>query len=725
MGGCRKSFKGNEEAQMTLKDWLGQLERSGGWEIFLKEGKPALMRVEGEAYRKLEPAGAGLAINLEAVALASLLGDLQERGVASSLFTFSDPGLQHVYNVEICSGAGRPTVVASRLPASPPSLEALGLEEPFSRLAGYRNGLFLISGNRGSGRSFTAGAFLKAVMSDRTAYTITLQDRLRFLFDGASSPILQQELGIDVDSWDAGISLITRRSPDIVLVDEVYSKTIAQAAITWALEGKLVIATYLGGDVVTALERLIGSFDRDERECKAEELSLVLRAISAQRLVPGAEGGRHVAVEYLKFDPDTAQLLAHQEYGVLRDQLAVSKEYERQSFGSSLARLVKERAISQEMALAQAPREGEFLRALSGRPVRSSVYPWNLRLLLQMARETAASDIHLSVLRPPIFRVDGSLERLNLPVLDAAAIEKMLRSVMTTAQWASLEKEREFDGSLALDDGTRFRLNVFFQKEFPAAALRLIPYRIPDAESLGVPDALIHLAFRPQGLLLITGPTGSGKTTSVACLVDAINRGRSCHIITVEDPIEYFHDSLASTIDQRQVESDTLSFKAALKYALRQDPDVLIVGEMRDTETIASALTAAETGHLVLATLHTNDTCQTVDRIVDVFPPHQQSQVRQQVAATLLAVASQRLLPRADGSGRIAAFELLIATPAVRNLIREGKTHQIPNVIATSTSTGMCSMEKSLTELYRVGLISYDEASRYLSEKSVPQETSR
>jgi twitching motility protein PilT len=297
--------------------------------------------------------------------------------------------------------------------------------------------------------------------------------------------------------------------------------------------------------------------------------------------------------------------------------------------------------------------------------------------------------------------------------------------VMTSAQWATLEKEREFDGSLSLDDGTRFRLNVFFQKEFPAAALRLIPYRIPDAETLGIPEALLRLAFRPQGLLLITGPTGSGKTTSVACLVDAVNRGRACHIITVEDPIEYYHESHSSTIDQRQVESDTLSFKSALKYALRQDPDVLVVGEMRDTETIQSALTAAETGHLVLATLHTNDACQTVDRIVDVFPPHQQAQIRQQVAASLLAVVSQRLLPRSDGNGRIAAFELMIATPAIRNLIREGKTHQIPNVIATSTSTGMRTLEKSLTELYRSGLVSYEEAARYFTEKSAPTEAPR
>ena len=529
-------------------------------------------------------------------------------------------------------------------------------------------------------------------------------------------------MGTDFDSWSAGFGLVNRRAPEIILIDEIYGKEAAEAAITWALEGKLVIATFMGGDTVSSLERLLALFPDRERSRRAEELSLTLRCLSCQRLVPGMDGHRHVALEFLQNGPDTQTLIATRQFEELRDNLAVSKDKQSRSFEESLARLVRDNCISREIGLSQALREEEFLRALEGRPGRQTSYPWNLRLLLQMAKETNASDIHLSVKRPPIFRVDGELERLNLPLLDATAIEKMLRSVMKSSQWTALQRDREFDGSLSLEDGTRFRLNVFFQKEQPAAALRLIPYRIPDAESLGIPDTLLRLAHRPQGLLLITGPTGSGKTTTVACLVDLINRTRASHIITVEDPIEYYHESLVSTIDQRQVEIDTLSFKSALKYALRQDPDVLVVGEMRDTETIASALTAAETGHLVLATLHTNDACQTVDRIVDVFPPHQQSQVRQQVAASLLAVVSQRLLPRADVEGRIAAFELMIATPAIRNLIREGKTHQILNVIATSTGSGMRTLEKALTELYRGGYVAYDEIARYLTEKTTTTE---
>ncbi len=707
---------------MTLRDWLVQLELAGGWELFLRDDEPALVRYDEGVYERIQLEDTGLAVDPDRVRMRNVLADLEERQLTTALFTFTDAGLRSAYTVELFSSMGRPTLAASRVPPSPPSLEDLGLVEPFERISGLRGGLILITGNRGSGRSCTAGALLASVLSGRLAYVITLQDRIRFLYQGFASPVFQQELGTDFPTWDEGFGLVNRRSPEVVLVDEIYGKETAEAVMSWALEGKFVIATFMGGDVVTALERLIGMFPDRERARRAEELSLVLRAISAQRLVPGLDGGRHVALEFLLNGPETTPLLAARQFDIMRDRLGIPKEQDRLSFGLSLARLVKDQLISREVGLSQAPREEEFLRAMEGRPPKTGAYPWNLRLLLQMARETSASDIHLSVKRPPIFRVDGHLERLNLPILDSAAIEKMLRSVMTTAQLATLEKEREFDGSLSLDDGTRFRLNVFFQKEHPAAALRLIPYRIPDADTLGIPEALLRLAFRPQGLLLITGPTGSGKTTSVACLVDAINRGRACHIITVEDPIEYYHESLASTIDQRQVESDTLSFKAALKYALRQDPDVLVVGEMRDTETISSALTAAETGHLVLATLHTNDACQTVDRIVDVFPPHQQSQVRQQVAASLLAVVSQRLLPRSDGSGRIAAFELMIATPAIRNLIREGKTHQVPNVIATSTSTGMRTLEKSLTELYRSGIVSYEEAARYFTEKSSPQQ---
>lgn len=704
---------------MTLQEWLGLTEQAGGRELFLREDEPALIRFEDGQFERLQLDGPSLLVDPNKVRMRPLFADLEERNFSTTLFTFTDATLSWAYTVEVFSSMGRPALTAARVPPSPPTLEDLGLAEPFQRFSSFRSGLFLVTGNRSSGRSSTVGAFLQSVLSNRQVQVITLQDRIRFLYEGFDSPVFQQELGTDFESWENGFGLVNRRSPEIVLVDEIYGKETAEAVMSWVLQGRMVIASFLGGDVVSALERLLALFPEREKDRCAEDLSLTLRAISAQRLVTGIEEGkRHVALEFLQNTPEVSKLIAARQFEEVRERLASANEKTCLSFGMSLASLVKSNHISREIGLSQAPREDEFLRALEGQPgQQSSSYPWNLKLLLQMARETEASDIHLSVKRPPIFRVDGELERLNLPLLDSASIEKMLRSVMNAGNWSNFQRDKEYDGSLSLEDGTRFRLNVFYQKDNPAAALRLIPFRIPDAESLGLPDAIRRLAFRPQGLLLVTGPTGSGKTTSVACLVDAINRGRACHIITVEDPIEYFHDSLVSTIDQRQVESDTHSFKSALKYALRQDPDVLVVGEMRDTETIASALTAAETGHLVLATLHTNDCCQTVDRIVDVFPPHQQSQVRQQVASSILAVVSQRLLPRADGEGRVAAFEVMIATPAIRNLIREGKTHQLPNVISTSTGTGMRTMEKSLTELYRAGFVAYDEIARYLSEQ--------
>ncbi len=715
---------GSKQTKMNLTTWLALLERCNGSELFLQEDEQALARQENGGFETLRPEGAGLAVDPDRVNFGPILANLQERSLETTQFTFTDSELRNAYAVEIFTTLGRPALNARKIPSAPLALSELNIRDPFERYTTFRSGIVLITGNRGSGRSSTAGALLREILEERTAHVVTLQDRIRFLYQGFSNPVYQHELGTDFDDWDSGFNLVNRRDPDLILIDEVYRRQTISVLTSGALQGKLVLATFKGGDVVSSIERLLALFPEDERTRIAEELSLTLKVISTQRLVPGLKlEERHVALEYLQLTPETRPLVAERKFDILREKLAIGEVQNRLSFSSSLAKLVKESKISKETGLSQAPIEAEFLRALDGQPQRAASYPWNLALLLQMAKETNASDVHLSVGRPPIFRVDGELERLNLPLLNSDAIEKMLRTIMTGAQWQSLISQKEYDGSLSLDDGTRFRLNVFFQKDYPAAALRLIPYRIPTPDSLGLPDALLRLAYRPQGLLLITGPTGSGKTTTVACLVDSINRGRACHIITVEDPIEYYHESLVATIDQRQVETDTLSFKAALKYALRQDPDVLIVGEMRDTETIASALTAAETGHLVLATLHTNDACQTVDRIVDVFPPHQQSQIRQQVAASLLAVVSQRLLPRADGRGRVAAFEMMIATPAIRNLIREAKTHQLPNVISTSTGSGMCTLEKSLTELYRAGLIAYDEAARYMTEKPASTES--
>lgn len=333
-----------------------------------------------------------------------------------------------------------------------------------------------------------------------------------------------------------------------------------------------------------------------------------------------------------------------------------------------------------------------------------------IEVLLEEVIKKKASDLHIQVGLPPMLRVDGALVAVSgADALDEEAIEALIFAILDEDQKQILLKDKEFDFSFAFGDLGRFRVNAFHERGNLAAALRLIPNEILTIEQLGLPSIVGKFAEYPRGLVLVTGPTGSGKSTSLAALIHKINIEQSKHIITIEDPIEFTHKSLKSVIVQREVHYDTYSFSAALRSALREDPDVVLLGEMRDLETIASAITIAETGHLVFATLHTNSASQSIDRMVDVFPPHQQPQIRAQLANILMAICSQRLAP-AIGGGRIAAAEILIATPAVRNIIREGKTHQLEAVIQTGSEFGMQSMDKTLVNLIHAGNITYDEA---------------
>lgn len=336
-----------------------------------------------------------------------------------------------------------------------------------------------------------------------------------------------------------------------------------------------------------------------------------------------------------------------------------------------------------------------------------------IEILLDEVIKRKASDLHLQVGLPPMLRVDGSLLAVNgsLP-LNEEGVEALIFSILDEDQKQILLKDKEFDFSFAFGELGRFRVNAFHERGNLAAALRLIPNEIVTIEQLGLPEIVNKFASYPRGLVLVTGPTGSGKSTSLAALIHKINVEQSKHIITIEDPIEFTHKSKKSVIVQREVHYDTYSFSAALRSALRQDPDVILLGEMRDLETIASAITMAETGHLVFATLHTNSASQSIDRMIDVFPPHQQPQIRAQLSNILMAIASQRLVPTIGG-GRIAAAEVLIATPAVRNIIREGKSHQLEAVIQTGSEFGMQSMDKTLVNLVHGGQITYDEARNF------------
>lgn len=331
--------------------------------------------------------------------------------------------------------------------------------------------------------------------------------------------------------------------------------------------------------------------------------------------------------------------------------------------------------------------------------------------LLKMLVEQHASDLYLKVARPPVIRIAGTLTATDLPKLSAEDVMNLVYSMMTQEQIKKFVENLDADFSYSLPGVARFRVNVFRQRGVIGCIIRAVPYDIPTVEQLGLPPVLKNLVAKTQGLILVTGPTGSGKSTTLAAMVGYINKNRNCHIVTIEDPIEFLHRDEKSTIDQRELEVDTKSFREALRRALRQDPDVLLIGEMRDMETISTALSAAETGHLVLSTLHTNDATQTVDRIIDIFPPMQQTQVRLQLSLSLLSVVSQRLLKKKDGKGRIAAVEVMINSPLIKDLIEKGNTSGIRKVIESSTTYWqMQSLNQSIARLVNAGVVNVEEA---------------
>ena len=336
--------------------------------------------------------------------------------------------------------------------------------------------------------------------------------------------------------------------------------------------------------------------------------------------------------------------------------------------------------------------------------------------------ERKASDLHLTAGSPPMVRERGKLNALDYPKMTPTMVREVVYSILSNDQRQKLETEWQLDFAYSIPGKARFRVNTYFQRASIGAAFRLIPSEMPALDTLGLPLVLREFTKKPRGFVLVTGPTGSGKSTTLAAMLDLINSERQEHIMTIEDPIEFLHRHKSCLVNQRELGADAKTFALALKAALRQDPDVILVGEMRDLETISTALTAAETGHLVFATLHTQDTAQTVDRIVDVFPPEQQHQVRVQLSVALQGIVTQQLLPTADGMGRVAATEVLVPTPAVRNLIREGKTHQIPSALQTGGTHGMQTMDASLADLVRQQKISRELAE---SRATAPEELRR
>ncbi|MBP5183041.1 MAG: PilT/PilU family type 4a pilus ATPase, partial [Lentisphaeria bacterium] len=524
------------------------------------------------------------------------------------------------------------------------------------------------------------------------------------------------------------------------VIGEMRDPETMQAAVTAAMTGHLVLTTVHTADAVKAVERIVAMFPENMRQQISEDIGECINAVIAQRLVPAKHlAGMIPALELLPATPTVRKMIGERDFAGLEENLKRNTAAGMQNFTQAVFRLFREDSITLENALEAVDNREEFKLLLKGMETGVDTFRASyggdasegnfvdMKTLLKYAHEFHASDLHLTAGSRPILRINGALRPLDLPSLTPPDIRQLLFSIITRRQRIELEEKRELDLALSIrlesrHAPVRYRINGYYQRGSLGIAARVVNNVIPPPEELSLPPQLVALTEKKQGLVLVTGPTGSGKSTTLASLIDLINRTASTHIINIEDPIEYVHEYKNSIVEQREVHADTLEFSSALKYALRQDPDVIMVGEMRDTETIASALSAAETGHLVFATIHTNSAAQTIDRIIDSFPAGQQNQIRQQLAGVILAVLSQRLIPTTDGKGRVAAFELLIGTTPIQSLIRENKTHLIQSAIETAAKDGMQTLERSLRDLYERGLITYEAAKSFQVESALTRE---
>jgi pilus retraction protein PilT len=627
------------------------------------------------------------------------------------------------FRLNISRQQGHCAIVGRLVPSGDLSFEQLNIPPEVMDLIKKPRGIVLVTGATGSGKSTTLASLVNYINQHQPLHIVTIEDPIEFVHKDKVARISQREIGSDTVSFHEALRRVVRQSPDVILIGEMRDQESIRVAMSAALTGHLVLSTVHTIDATQTLQRLMSYFPEHQRNQIAMDLSLSLNGIVSQRLVPTQDlNSRILAVELLTNTPAVGQLLRELRYQDLEDLMRSSRVPQITTFNQQLVQLTKSGKISEEIGRAYSTNSDAYNLLLQGMGTSalshsnyegSGALVSDIKMMLQQVQERGASDLHLCVGRKPILRIKGQLEELSQHVLSSSDIRMLLNSIMNSRQLSTYQLEKEIDFSLSLEDGQRFRVNAYFQRGHSAAALRAIPSTIPDPDLLMIPSSILSLSDKPHGLILVVGPTGSGKSTTLACMIDRINSSRSCRIITVEDPIEFTHTSKMATIDQREVQSDTKSFARALKYILRQDPDVILIGEMRDQETISAALTAAETGHLVFATLHTNDAVQTIDRIVDVFPAFQQDQIRSQLAASLLAVISQRLLQNAEYTSRIPAFEIMLGSNAIRNLIRENKMHQALSVMETSKGAGMCTMDMSLKELLHNKLITLEEVLRY------------
>ena len=609
----------------------------------------------------------------------------------------------------------------------------LALPAALEDLALAQRGLVLICGATGSGKSTTLAAMVNKINCCSKKHILTIEDPIEYLHVNKSSLISQCELDGSA-GFPKAVRDAMRKNPDVIVIGEMRDAETAQAAINAALTGHLVLSTIHTGNTILAVERIINLFPEDQRKQLASDIGASLLGIAAQRLLPRKDNsGMIPAVEYLPATPMVKKLISRCLFDELESVLRDGTAPGMSNFQRALFELYQKNLISAQTAMDNADNREELKLLFDGlksgvdtfRKVygekNTSANAIDMATLLYSAVKNGSSDLILTTDTPPGIRVDGRIHALDLPPLKAEDTSNLLYGILTPHQRIEFEEKRELDIAISLNlkknpDGSvlsgRFRVNAFHQRGSVGIVARVINTQIPDPDKLGLPPVLLHLASKNQGLILVTGPTGSGKSTTLASLVDYINKTKDAHIITIEDPIEYVHANKRSIIEQRELHADTLSYAGALKNALRQDPDVILVGEMRDTETMSAAITAAETGHLVLATIHTNNGPQTIDRIVDSFPDHQQNQIRLQLAGVLLGVISQRLLPLKSGSGRTAVFEIMVGTAPIQALIRDGKTHLLRSSMETGYKDGMVTMERALAELAAKNIVLPEEIAK-------------
>ncbi len=624
------------------------------------------------------------------------------------------------------------------------TVEKLGLPRVIADIAKSNRGLILVTGATGSGKSTTMAAMINEINHNQSKYILTIEDPIEFVYRNDKSLISQREVYNHTTSFPEAIRNAMRENPDVIVIGEMRDAETMQAALSAALTGHLVISTVHTSNAVLALERLVNMVSEDRREQLAIDLSLVMVGIVSQRLLPRADReGIVPALEILLATPLIRKLVAGRKFDDLEQTLKESTGLGMITFVRSIYQMLEQGIISKETAMQYVDNTDELMLLIQG--MESGVDAFrshygernaqndqaiDMATLLRSAVKMGSSDLILSVNAYPSIRLNGVIQAMDLPVLQPVDTQRLLFSIINSHQRVVFEEKRELDFALAVtlnltnkeggEITCRFRVNAFYQRGNIGLVARVINSYIPTPQQLNIPKVLLDLIKFKQGLILVTGPTGSGKTTTLACLVNVINSTRNAHIVTVEDPIEYIHKNVNSIVEQRELNADTHTFATALKYALRQDPDVIMVGEMRDTETMSAALTAAETGHLVLATIHTNNAPQTIDRIVDSFPSNQQNQVKMQLAGCILGVVSQRLLRCVDGQSRVSAFEIMVGTAPVKALIREGKTHQLQSAIETGFKDGMMTLDHSMDYLYEKGIVSYEETVGFrMKEKQV------